>query len=84
FWNTDPADGPVDSWTIHGLWADHCDGSYFKKECDGGRQYDIAQLLSEQGAQDTLDFMQTYWVDYHGQNEHFWEHEWEKHGSCMK
>ncbi|KAG6848909.1 hypothetical protein H0H93_012905, partial [Arthromyces matolae] len=41
------------------------------------------KLLSEQGAQDTLDFMQTYWVDYHGKNEHFWEHEWETHGVCM-
>lgn len=24
FWDTDPATGPTDSWTIHGLWPDHC------------------------------------------------------------
>ncbi len=31
------------------------------------------QLLQEQGAEDTLSYMQTYWVDIHGKNEHFWE-----------
>ena len=27
--------------------------------------------------------MQTYWTDYQGNDETFWEHEWEKHGTCI-
>ncbi|KAF8659270.1 hypothetical protein AX14_007624 [Amanita brunnescens Koide BX004] len=82
FWETHPPDGPSDSWTIHGLWPDNCDGSY-GQDCDSSRAYtDIAGLLENQGAGDTLSFMKKYWPDYHGQNEQFWEHEWSKHGTC--
>jgi hypothetical protein len=33
----------------------------------------LIQLLASQGAGDTLSYMKRYWVDYHGQDEHFWE-----------
>ncbi|KAJ7161258.1 ribonuclease [Mycena crocata] len=82
FWDTDPTTGPSDSWTIHGLWPDHCDGT-FDSTCDASRAYTgIGNLLTAQGASDTLTFMNTYWKDNGGDDESFWEHEWSK-GTCM-
>ncbi|KIY73499.1 ribonuclease [Cylindrobasidium torrendii FP15055 ss-10] len=83
FWDFDPATGPADSWTIHGLWPDHCDGTY-DQSCDSSRQYtDIAGILSDNGASDVLSDMKTYWKDYNGDDASFWAHEWGKHGTCM-
>ncbi|KDQ63253.1 hypothetical protein JAAARDRAFT_119977 [Jaapia argillacea MUCL 33604] len=82
FWDTNPSTGPSNSWTIHGLWPDHCDLTY-SENCDSTRDYtNISGLLTAQGASSTLSYMQTYWVDINGQNEQFWEHEWATHGTC--
>lgn len=82
FWDTNPSTGPSNSWTIHGLWPDNCDGT-FSENCDSSRDYtNIGSLLSAQGASATLSYMQQFWVDINGQNEQFWEHEWSTHGTC--
>ena len=82
FWDTDPADGPADHWTIHGLWPDFCDGT-FPQYCDESRQYtNISCILESYGKTDLLNYMNTYWKDYQGQDQTFWEHEWGKHGTC--
>ncbi|QRV98191.1 ribonuclease T2 family [Ceratobasidium sp. AG-Ba] len=81
FWDFNPSTGPSDSWTIHGLWPDHCDGTY-DSNCDPSRAYtDIASASA--AIYDILSYMQTYWVDINGDDESFWEHEWGKHGTCM-
>ncbi|KAJ7143135.1 RNase Gf29 [Mycena crocata] len=83
FWDTSPSTGPTNSWTIHGLWPDHCDTT-FSQNCDPARAYTgIASLLTAQGASSTLSFMQTFWKDINGNDETFWEHEWSTHGTCM-
>jgi hypothetical protein len=75
--------GPSNSWTIHGLWPDHCDGT-FDSSCDPSRAYtNISQILQSFGKTDLLSYMNTYWVDIDGDNESFWEHEWGKHGTCI-
>ncbi|KAJ3477064.1 hypothetical protein NLI96_g10720 [Meripilus lineatus] len=51
------------------------------KQLDNTRSL-AGQLLTAQGASDTLAFMQNFWVDINGQNEQFWEHEWSTHGTC--
>ncbi|EUC46405.1 hypothetical protein COCMIDRAFT_92960 [Bipolaris oryzae ATCC 44560] len=83
FWDASPATGPDDSWTIHGLWPDRCDGSY-DASCDSTRSYsNISAILNSFGATDLLAYMSTYWKDYKGQDESFWYHEWAKHGTCI-
>ncbi|CZR60563.1 related to Ribonuclease Trv [Phialocephala subalpina] len=83
FWDTDPATGPTDSWTIHGLWPNNCDGTY-SESCDKSRAYtDITTLLQNAGQTDTLSYMQTYWLSDDESDEKFWEHEWGTHGTCI-
>ncbi|KAL9601259.1 MAG: hypothetical protein Q9219_002664 [cf. Caloplaca sp. 3 TL-2023] len=83
FWDTNPPTGPSDSWTVHGLWPDRCDGTY-DQYCDPNRQYtNISSIISAAGQTDLLNYMNTYWKDYQGNDESFWEHEWDKHGTCI-
>jgi ribonuclease T2 len=83
FWDTDPATGPSNSWTIHGLWPDNCDGTY-SESCDSSRDYtDITSILTSFGKTSTLDYMNTYWLSDDESNEAFWEHEWSTHGTCV-
>jgi ribonuclease T2 len=82
FWDTNPAVGPDDSWTIHGLWPDNCDGT-FKNGCDPSREYPSPKaLLETAGRQDLIDFMSANWVNNAGGTEEFWKHEWDNHGTC--
>lgn len=75
FWDTDPVVGPEDSWTIHGLWPDNCDGTY-EANCDDRRAYsNITDILQAAGKQDLLDYMNIYWQSNSGSAETFWEHE---------
>ncbi|KAL2842361.1 ribonuclease T2-like protein [Aspergillus pseudoustus] len=83
FWDADPAIGPAESWTIHGLWPDHCNGG-FDQFCDSHRRYsNISLILMDAGRRDLLDQMSTYWKDYKGDDPNLWEHEWNKHGTCV-
>lgn len=83
FWDADPAIGPDDSWTIHGLWPDHCDGG-FDQYCDSKRKYsNISLILIDAGRGDLLDYMTAYWKDFRGDDPDLWEHEWNKHGTCI-
>ncbi|KAJ7073793.1 ribonuclease T2 [Mycena amicta] len=85
FWDASPVStGPTDSWTIHGLWPDNCDGT-FSENCDSSRDYTgIGSLLTAQGASSTLTLMNTFWKNLpsDGTDEELWEHEWATHGTC--
>ncbi|TRX90107.1 hypothetical protein FHL15_009026 [Xylaria flabelliformis] len=83
FWDTDPVTGPSNSWTIHGLWPDNCDGTY-DENCDSSRAYtDITTILQNNGKSSLLSYMQSYWQSNDGTPESFWEHEWSTHGTCV-
>ncbi|KAH7312970.1 ribonuclease-like protein T2 [Rhexocercosporidium sp. MPI-PUGE-AT-0058] len=83
FWDTAPSTGPNNSWTLHGLWPDKCDGTY-EANCDPSREYtNITAILNSYRKTDLLSYMNTFWKDYQGNDESFWEHEWGKHGTCI-
>ncbi|KAG9308173.1 ribonuclease T2-like protein [Chiua virens] len=81
FWDTNVRGSPQDSWTIHGLWPDNCDGTYIEN-CDPSRAYNIRELLGQQGGESTLNYMEQFWLNADGSNEHLWNHEWATHGTC--
>ncbi|KAG9024761.1 ribonuclease T2-like [Tulasnella sp. JGI-2019a] len=90
FWDTNPSEGPTNSWTIHGLWPDHCepkqghpsDGTY-SENCDSSRNYpSITNVLQANGRQDLITYMNTFWISNSESPEAFWEHEWDTHGTC--
>ncbi|UZJ55417.1 hypothetical protein CBS101457_004737 [Exobasidium rhododendri] len=82
FWDYSPATGPSDSWTIHGLWPDNCDGTY-EASCDSSRSGSQISQVLQMSAPSTLDYMNEYWVDVNGDNAQFWKHEYEKHATCI-
>ncbi|KAG0144446.1 hypothetical protein CROQUDRAFT_724007 [Cronartium quercuum f. sp. fusiforme G11] len=83
FWDFHPATGPADSWTIHGLWPDKCDGTY-EASCDSERLYsNITDILKKGGGNEALEIMNEFWKDQRGNDEQFWQHEWNKHGTCI-
>jgi ribonuclease T2 len=62
---------------------DLCDGTY-PTYCNQAPQYtNITDILSAAEQTDLLNFMNTYWLPDSGTSEHFWEHEWNKHGTCI-
>lgn len=82
FWDTNPATGPDEEWTLHGLWPDHCDGS-FDVYCDKSRKYsNISAILTHFGKDELLAEMHQVWKDFRGHDESLWGHEWDKHGTC--
>lgn len=61
---------------------DKCDGTW-EEFCDKNREYSNLTALLTEGAPCTLKYMETFWKDYSGDDESFWEHEFNKHGTCM-
>lgn len=62
---------------------DNCDGTY-EQYCDPNRQYtNVSAIIAAAGKTELLTYMNKYWKDYQGDDEDFWEHEWDKHGTCI-
>ncbi|AOW07711.1 ribonuclease T2-like protein [Yarrowia lipolytica] len=82
FWDYDPGFGPEDAFTLHGLWPDNCDGTY-QQYCDKEQEVSNVTDIIKKLEPSLLDYMNEHWVSDDGDNESFWEHEWNKHGTCM-
>ncbi|OMJ22046.1 Ribonuclease Rh [Smittium culicis] len=76
--------GPKNEFTIHGLWPNNCDGSFGPKNgCDKARSVErIADTVFSYDRQ-VYDQMKKYWPSNRGDDDYFWTHEWNKHGTCV-
>lgn len=81
FWDYHPATGPKDEFTLHGLWPDNCDGS-FEQFCNASLEIDNPSEIVSYYDEQLLKDMQYYWKDFQGNDEKFWIHEFNKHGTC--
>jgi ribonuclease T2 len=64
-------------WTIHGMWPNNDDGSY-PTNCPDSESFSMQRL------QPIAKTLQAYWPTLFPDNtlESFWEHEFNKHGTC--
>ncbi|KAI9253582.1 base non specific RNase Rh [Sporodiniella umbellata] len=79
-----PGYGPSDEFTIHGLWPDTCEGRYAPRNgCDRSRMTNsISSIIRSQNG--TLyNRMNVFWPSNNRNNNWFWSHEWNKHGTCV-
>lgn len=83
FWDTDVPGSPENTWTIHGLWPDKCDGSY-DANCGFSKSVNsVSSVLKEAGETELVDYMEKYWLNNNGNNDKLYTHEFNKHGTCM-
>lgn len=84
FWDYYPAIGPDDMFTLHGLWPDNCDGSY-EQFCGPSKDYihQPRQILEAAGEEELLAEMDRVWKNFNGNDASLWEHEYNKHATCM-
>lgn len=87
--------GPLDSFTIHGLWPDNCRGG-FEQFCDDSLAIDdVYYLLNsdqfnnnktnlEISGKQLLEELNRLWKSNNGNDESLWIHEYNKHGTCIK
>jgi len=68
---------------MSGFRPDLCDGTYEQYCHAAPHYYNITQILKEAGQTELLEYMNEYWLPNLGTAEHFWQHEWNKHGTCI-
>ncbi|PVU97877.1 hypothetical protein BB561_000258 [Smittium simulii] len=79
-----PKTGPADSFTIHGLWPDYCNGTWPPNYgCDTSRHLSTVEDDIKAVNPELHKYMVNYWPSSNGDAEEFWLHEWNKHGTCV-
>lgn len=83
FWDYNPATGPDESWTLHGLWSDKCRGGY-QQFCNSDWEIQSAEAtLRDLGLNSLVNTMSEYWKNQGSSDNSLWTHEFNKHGTCM-
>lgn len=85
FWDYYPPIGGNESFTLHGLWPDNCDGTY-EQFCDDSLNIRSATdiVLNQFGDKVLYGKMSEFWKNFNGNDESLWIHEFNKHATCVK
>lgn len=85
FWDYEPAAGPDNLFTTHGLWSNKCAGgygTYCNPEWEVDNVTEALLTLGHDGKK-LLKKMSISWKNNTGSDEDLWVHEFNKHGTCM-
>ncbi|XP_066904837.1 ribonuclease T2 isoform X2 [Halyomorpha halys] len=68
---------PKNHWTVHGIWPTRL-GTRGPNDCDPSRRFNLQEVGSLQRD------LEEWWtpIQVNARKTYFWEHEWEKHGTC--
>ncbi|OMH82406.1 Ribonuclease Rh [Zancudomyces culisetae] len=76
--------GPSEKFTIHGLWPSRCDKERTPKNgCDSSRTVDKVDDIIMNLNRTLYSEMKSLWPSNKGNDNKFWVHEWNKHGTCV-
>lgn len=65
-------------WSVHGLWPEYSNSTW-PQFCDPSRYKELTpDVLAP-----FRDLMDKYWYACEGDSFSFWQHEWNKHGTCQ-
>ena len=75
-WTNKPLPPEINYFTIHGIWPNDWNGKY-PEFCNRSDPFNPALIKY------LVPILQYVWIDYQNfSSEHFWKHEWNKHGTC--
>lgn len=72
---------PIAEFTIHGLWPQFSAGGW-PQFCDKNHTDISSSLLLDSQPPPPLPGFHCNWPSFQGSDDAFWDHEWEKHGTC--
>lgn len=82
FWDYYPPIGANDTFTLHGIWPNLCYNNYLQFCDDSLEVSKIREIVGKFDPQLVKDLDQ-YWKNINGNDDSLWEHEFNKHGTCV-
>lgn len=84
FWDYYPPIGGNESFTLHGLWPNFCtaDNTY-AQFCDRSLEIDSPKDIVQKFDPSLVQDLSEYWKNFNGNDESLWQHEFNKHGTCV-
>lgn len=82
FWDYYPPIGANDTFTLHGIWPNLCYNNYLQFCDDSLEVSKVREIVGKFDPQLVKD-LDKYWKNINGNDDSLWEHEFNKHGTCV-